>query len=193
MDTTYVRVEPTHPTHAEHLVDFLSGDTWPFHVADVVTRSQARQWVEDGRYDGPDNRAFWITRAGERAGLVRLTDLREDTPLFDLRIRSQHRGRGLGREALAWLTGHVFTEFPEVRRIEATTRQDNTAMRRALRRSGYVKEAHYRDAWPAADGRVCDAVGYAALRRDWLAGTATLPDWDDEPGAGREGRSPAAG
>ncbi|MFJ8160262.1 GNAT family N-acetyltransferase [Streptomyces sp. NPDC096136] len=191
METTYARVEPTHPTHAQHLVDFLSGDTWPFHVADVVCRAQARQWVEDGRYGGPDNRAFWITRAGERAGLVRLTDLRDDTPLFDLRIRSQHRGRGLGGQALAWLTRNVFTEFPGVRRIEG-----NTAMRRALRRSGYVKEAHYRDAWPAADGRARDAVGYAVLRRHWLSGTTTVPDWDDEPGAagpGRERRTPAGG
>ncbi|WP_258024275.1 hypothetical protein [Streptomyces bambusae] len=52
-------------------------------------------------------------------------------------------------------------------------------MRRTFRRCGYVKEAHYRDAWPGADGTVHDAVGYAVLRRDWLSGTVTTPKWDD--------------
>ncbi|WP_435612076.1 hypothetical protein [Streptomyces sp. bgisy159] len=54
-------------------------------------------------------------------------------------------------------------------------------MRRVFRACGYVEEAHYRQAWPTEDGTVCDAVGYAILRRDWRTGTTTLPDWDDEP------------
>ncbi|MGW0082228.1 GNAT family N-acetyltransferase [Streptomyces sp. NPDC003393] len=177
MEITYERFEST---DAEELVALLSGDTWPFHGSDVVDQAQARQWIGDGRYDGRDDRAFWITVAGERAGLVRLMDLSDNTPLFDLRISSEHRGRGLGGQALTWLTKYVFTEFPEVQRIEGTTRQDNVAMRRAFRRCGYVKEAHYRDAWPAADGTVHDAVAYAILRRDWLSGSATVPDWNDE-------------
>jgi len=67
-----------------------------------------------------------------------------------------------------------------MRRIEGTTRQDNRAMRRLFLRCGYAKEAHYRDAWPAQDGTIHDAVGYAILRRDWSAGTVTPPQWDDE-------------
>ncbi|RPF43822.1 RimJ/RimL family protein N-acetyltransferase [Streptomyces sp. Ag109_G2-6] len=180
MEITFDRYEPA---QAEQLVEFLSGDTWPFHGAAVVEPAQARQWIEEGGYDGEDHRAFWITRDGERAGLIRLMDLRDPTPLFDLRIRAGHRGRGLGTAAVAWLTAYVFDEFPDVRRIEANTRQDNAAMRRVLLRNGYVKEAHHRDAWPAPDGGVRDAVGYAILRRDWLSGTTTVPDWDDEPGA----------
>ncbi|MFJ3174634.1 GNAT family N-acetyltransferase [Streptomyces roseus] len=177
MEITCERFEST---DSEELVGFLSGDTWPFHHSDVVDQDDVRQWVREGRYDDQDNRTFWITVSGERAGLVRLMDLRDDTPLFDLRIRSGHRGRGLGGQALTWLTGYVFTEFPRVRRIEGTTRQDNLAMRRVFRRCGYAKEAHYRDGWPTADGTVRDAVGYAILRRDWLSGTTTVPDWNDE-------------
>ncbi|MFI1714932.1 GNAT family N-acetyltransferase [Streptomyces sp. NPDC053513] len=184
MEITYERFEST---DAEELVGFLSGDTWPFHGSDVVDRDEVRQWIREGRYDNQDNRTFWIVTAGERTGLVRLMDLCDDTPLFDLRIRSEHRGRGLGGQALTWLTGYVFTEFPQVQRIEGTTRQDNVAMRRAFRKCGYVKEAHYRDAWPAAHGKVRDAVGYAILRRDWLSGSTTLPDWNDEHILGSRG------
>jgi RimJ/RimL family protein N-acetyltransferase len=177
VEITYERFKST---DAEELVGFLSGDTWPFHGSDVVGQAEVRQWIGEGRYDNQDNRAFWIMVAGERTGLVRLMDLCDDTPLFDLRIRSEHRGRGLGGQALPWLTRYVFTEFPQVQRIEGTTRQDNVAMRRAFQRCGYAKEAHYRDAWPTADGKVRDAVGYAILRPDWLSGSTTVPDWNDE-------------
>jgi RimJ/RimL family protein N-acetyltransferase len=53
-------------------------------------------------------------------------------------------------------------------------------MRRVLRRCGYVKEAHYREAWPAMGGPPYDAVGYTILRRDWAVEAVTLPDWADE-------------
>nr|WP_240506835.1 GNAT family protein [Thermoactinospora rubra] len=112
--------------------------------------------------------------------MLRLQDLADDTPVFDLRVRQAHRGRGLGAAAVTWLTRYLFTELPGIRRIEGTTRQDNHAMRAVFRRCGYAKEAHYRQAWPGPDGKVYDSVGYAILRSDWLAGTVTPPHWDDE-------------
>ena len=120
-----------------------------------------------------------VTGTETKVGLIRLLDLGDDTPLFDLRIRAASRGKGLGTSALRWLTGYLFNEFPSIRRIEGTTRQDNLAMRRTFRKCGYVKEAHYRQAWPSRDGTVYDAVGYAILRSDWQAGTVTPPDWAD--------------
>ncbi len=62
------------------------------------------------------------------------------------------------------------TELPAVARIEATTRKDDRAMRRVLRRCGYVQESRYRRAWPVPGGAALDAVGYAILRSDWAAG-----------------------
>ncbi|MFF0740381.1 GNAT family N-acetyltransferase [Streptomyces sp. NPDC004111] len=181
MDTSYQRLDTS---EADLLADFLTDGTWPFHGPAVPDRDTVGQRVLDGHYDGDDSRTFWIVEGGEKAGLIRLFDLADagegGTPLFDLRIAPAHRGRGLGGRALAWLTAYLFTEFPDLRRIEGTTRRDNHAMRRAFRSHGYAKEAHYRDAWPGEQGRVHDAVGYAILRRDWLSGTITLPDWNDE-------------
>ncbi len=177
MNITYRRVEPG---DADRLVVFLTGDTWPFHGSPVVTAEKARQWIATGRFHGDDNRAFWIAVEGADAGLIRLMDLGDSTPLFDLRLRAQYRGKGIGGQALRWLTEYLFNEFPAIRRVEGNTRQDNLAMRRAFQRAGYVKEAHYREAWPTDGGEVYDAVGYAILRRDWLAGTTTTPEWHDE-------------
>lgn len=55
-----------------------------------------------------------------------------------------------------------------------------------FRACGWVKEAHYREAWPVRDGGSLDAVAYAILRRDWATGTTTPVRFDDEPGEGAD-------
>ncbi len=167
------------PADAGPLTDFLAGGDWPFH-AGGLTRDGIAAGVASGEYDGDTARTFWITRKSDRVGLIRLWDLADPTPMFDLRVRAADRNRGIGAQATAWLTQYIFSKFPQATRIEATTRQDNVAMRRALLRAGYVKESHYRDAWPGDGDTVHDAIGYAILRRDWLAGTTTPVHWDDE-------------
>ncbi|AQZ65567.1 acetyltransferase, GNAT family [[Actinomadura] parvosata subsp. kistnae] len=170
------------PDETEALVEFLTGEEWPFH-ASVQEAPAIRQRAAEGLYDDAESRTFWLLADGERAGLVRLQDLTDGTPMFDLRIRKAWRGRGLGTAAVKWLTSYLFTEFPGIRRIEGNTRQDNHTMRAVFRKCGYVKESHYREAWPAPDGTVHDTAGYAILRRDWESGTVTPPDWNDEPAA----------
>jgi RimJ/RimL family protein N-acetyltransferase len=181
------------PAEADLLAEFLTAEDWPYHAGGAPSAAQLREQAAAGRYDDDRTRTFWIvtspgtgtgsTGTGTEAGLIRLLDLGDDTPLFDLRIRAAYRGAGLGTRALRWLTGYVFTEFPGIRRIEGTTRQDNHAMRRTFRTCGYVKEAHYRQAWPGPGGTIYDAVGYAIVRSDWQAGTITPPEWADEPPA----------
>jgi RimJ/RimL family protein N-acetyltransferase len=166
---------------ASLMVAFLSQEEWPFHGVVREQPEEILQRIVDGYYDAPEVLTFWVVLREENVGMIRLFDLRDDTPMFDLRIDSAHRGKGLGSRALAWLTDYIFGELPEVCRIEGTTRQDNEAMRRTFRACGFAKEAHYRDAWSGPDGRAYDAVGYAILRRDWMTGTVTMPRWSDEP------------
>ena len=172
------------PADANLLAEFLSAGDWPYFSGGTPDAAQVRAAVAAGRYDSDQTRSFWIVTPAGVAGLIRLFDLADDTPLFELRIRAADRGAGLGTRAVRWLTGYLFTEFPGIRRIEGTTRVDNHAMRRTFRSCGYVKESHWRQAWPGRDGTVHDAVGYAILRTDWETGTITRLDWDDEPGHG---------
>lgn len=169
---------------AAELVAFLSGDEWPFHGDSRPSRQTAEAWIAAGRFTGSGVRSFWIRTAGDApassaepakvaAGIVTLRDLGDPTPLFDLRLRSAYRGRGLGSAAVRWLTEYLFTEFQEIRRIEAHTRRDNIAMQHVLERCGYVREAHHRQAWPGSDGSVHDSFGYAILRQDWQSGETT--------------------
>lgn len=46
-------------------------------------------------------------------------DLRDSAPVFDLRLRAQWRGKGLGGQALRWLTAYLFTELPAIQRVQA--------------------------------------------------------------------------
>lgn len=172
------------PGEVELLAAFLTGEDWPFFGRSGRPRADlVREQAAAGHYDSDQARTFWIVAGTAEVGLIRLFDLGDDTPLFELRIRAAYRSAGLGTAAVRWLTRYLFTAFPRVRRIEGTTRQDNIAMRRTFARCGYVKEAHYRQAWPGRDGTFHDSVGYAILRSDWESGTVTPPDWDDDPGA----------
>ncbi|GAA4906173.1 RimJ/RimL family protein N-acetyltransferase [Stackebrandtia albiflava] len=163
------------------LVDFLTGEDWPFHTGGRPDPTRLRERFDAGGFDDAQTRTYWQVTPAGRTGLIRLYDLTDDTAMFDLRLTRNARGRGRGRDAVTWLTGRVFTDFPTVTRLEATTRQDNRAMRRVLTVCGYVKEAHYRRAWPAPDGVRHDSVGYAMLRHDWSTGITTPVDWHDTP------------
>ena len=155
------------------LVELLSGDEWPFHGTSRPSREAVERQVAAGSFSGSEVRSFWIREAEDTAGVVVLRDLGDPTPVFDLRLRTAYRGRGIGTAAVRWLTDYLFTEFREILRIEGHTRRDNLAMQRVLERSGYVREAHHRQAWPSSGGGVYDSFGYAIIRQDWFSGDVT--------------------
>lgn len=148
------------------LAEFLGAEAWPFHAGATPDREALFRRVADGYFDGEDARTFWVMEAGDRLGLARVFDLRDNAPMFDLRLRSGARGRGVGTLAVTWLTAYLFDEFPAVTRIEATTREDNRPMRRVLVKCGYQQEARYRRAWPIPGQAPMDALGYAVLRAE---------------------------
>jgi RimJ/RimL family protein N-acetyltransferase len=158
----------------------LAGEIWPFHSGGPVDAEVVARRVANGEYNTASVRTHWIVVDGQRCGFVKAFDLDDGTPLFDLRIAAAHRGRGIGTATVAWLIGYLFDLAPGINRIEGTTRADNTAMRAVFRANKFAKEAHYRQAWPDPDGVLHDATGYAILRQDWLAGTLTPVNWDDE-------------
>ncbi|MGW4214039.1 GNAT family N-acetyltransferase [Lentzea sp. NPDC004789] len=167
---------------ADDLADLLAGNEWPFHAGPRADRADVLARIAAGHYDNESARTFCVVRDGVLAGMTRVFDLDDGTPMFDLRVDERFRGVGVGSATLRWLTAHLFTELPSIHRIEGTTRHDNHAMRRLFRRCGYVQEAHYRQGWPSTDGTVFDAVGYGILRSDWETGTVTAVVLDEEFG-----------
>ncbi len=169
----------------EALVAFLAANAFPFHVRARLTEGEAREAVAKGRFWSDDSAGFWVDANGERVGVATLDDLaclaEGGDPVFDLRLAERHRKRGLGVPLLRELTALVFARFPGIARFEGHTREDNVAMRRTFLRAGFVKEAHYRDAWAIAGEPPKACVVYAILRRDWETGATTPVLWDDLP------------
>lgn len=163
-----------------NLIDFLTSDTWPFHGNVRTSPEKIRKSFEEGFYTGEGIETFWIMSDELRAGMIRLFDLEDMTPLFDIRILSSYRGKGLGEKGVKWLTEYVFKTYPHIMRVEGYTRQDNIGMRKVFKKCGYIKEAHHRKAWIGPDNKYFDSVGYAILREDLEENKITPLHWNDE-------------
>lgn len=179
MTIVFTRLDPVGADH-DALVEFMTRNDFPFHVRERWSAAEVETAIRDGAYRDEDNESFWIDhREIGRIGFLRLEDLSDDAPLFDLRLDGPFRGRGLGAPILRAAADHVFTSLPDVHRVEGQTREDNLAMRRLFVRCGWLKEAHYREGWPVDGGAPLASVAYGLLRRDWETGTTTTFDWDD--------------
>lgn len=164
---------------AEKLVSFLTAESWDHHGESHLTEDKIQEQLKEGFYTGHGTETFWVlSHDGDACGLLRIFDLEDGTPLFDLRLSASVRGKGYGKTCVEWLTDYIFLNYPDKNRIEAYTRVDNAAMRRVLAFCGYVKEAHHREAWPS-NGILYDAAGYGVLRKDWESKTLTPVKWEE--------------
>jgi RimJ/RimL family protein N-acetyltransferase len=180
VEITLVRVDDRGSDRAR-LVEFMTVNEFPFHVIRRPARTDVERSIDDGRFGDADHASYWIDAGRGRIGLVVLQDLTDGAPLFDLRLATEHRGKGHGADVLKTVTTHVFTTMAAVNRFEGQTREDNIAMRKTFVRAGFVKEAHYREAWPVESGPPVASVAYGILRRDWQTGRTTPVNWNDAP------------
>ena len=154
-------------TPADHarLVDFLCADEWPFHTR----RTMSADDVGAMEFSTAEVSSWWIHEGDDAIGLVRALDLGDigiGAPLFDVRVATAHRGRGIGTTATRWLTDHLFATYSDLHRLEANTSEHNVAMQHVLARCGYLLEGRLRDAWLVDTGERADALLYGILRRD---------------------------
>ncbi|NJC57830.1 GNAT family N-acetyltransferase [Brevibacterium marinum] len=166
----------------QSLIGFFTNNDFPFHVrSEQWPVSQVEEMIDSGAFRSDDNDTFWLHDDNlGTLGCVRLEDLADDTPVFDLRLATEYRGRGLGASCLRAVTDHVFATM-NVDRFEGHTRDDNIAMRSTFLRAGWSKEAHYRRAWPVPGQTPKDSVAYAILREEWKFGASVDVHWHDLP------------
>lgn len=171
----------------EQLIHFLTTNTWPFHGNSNPERALLEKTIEEGGYESDEVKTFWVQNEEEEiVGIVKIYDLQDEIPLFDLRIADEYRGFGYGPKALKLITEFVFG-LPEGKiRLEGHTRQDNLAMRKTFERAGFVKEGHMRNAWfSPKENSYYDAVTYGMTREDFFAGTTTPVIWEDASYGGK--------
>jgi len=165
----------------EQLIHFMTTNSWPFDGQSHPGREILEKAIEEGGYESDEVKTLWVENDDNvKVGIVKIYDLQEEIPLFDLRIADQSRGNGYGPKALRLVEEYVFG-LPERKiRLEGHTRQDNLAMRKTFERAGFVKEGHLRNAWfSPKENTYYDAVTYGITREDFYAGTTTPVVWDD--------------
>ncbi|WP_438313323.1 GNAT family N-acetyltransferase [Sporosarcina sp. FA9] len=165
----------------EQLIHFMITNTWPFDGNHHPGREIVEKAIEEGGYASDEVKTFWVeNETDEKVGIVKIYDLQDDIPLFDLKIADVSRGYGYGPKALQLVAEYVFGLPGEKIRLEGHTRQDNIAMRKTFGRAGFVKEAHLRNAWfSPKENSYYDAVTYGITREDFLGGTTTPVIWED--------------
>lgn len=172
---------PLSDRDADELVKFLTSNNFPYHRITSPSEELVRSFIVEGRFEADGVRTFWVYGDNQRLGLVILERLESQCPTFDLRLVDEARGQGSGVPVLHALTDMVFQDHPDVRRFAGRTREDNIAMRKTFLRSGFLKEAHYRQDWPLEDGTLIASVTYAVLRSDWSSGSVSGFVWEDVP------------
>lgn len=172
---------------ANTLYNFLKSEEWKFHSGspNTLTEEKIAKLVEENYYSDPDTKCFWIlNQDNEKIGFLKLEEIEDEMPSFDLRVSTKYRGKGIGEQALRWLTDYVFKTYPNIYRMEGCTREDNIAMRKVFKKCGYIKEGHIRKAWPPPGGtdykQYYDSIRYGILRNDWEEGKITPLNWDDD-------------
>ena len=162
------------------LVEFITSDTWEYFGTPNPKPERIRRSFENQYYTGDNCKTFWaILEDDTKAGIIRIYDLEDGDPMFDIMILSRYKGMGIGTSTVNLMVDYVFNNYPHKNRIEADTRQDNYAMRCVFNKCGFVKEGHHRKAWVGNDGIAYDAIVYGILKEDWLSGKITPVNWND--------------
>jgi len=102
----------------DELVDFITSNEWPFHAGEKSTKEQIINFFKNGWY-GDGRETFWIEKNQAKVGLIIIHDIQDTIPLFDLRIRNNERGRGIGTQILLWLQDYIFKLQNKKIRIKA--------------------------------------------------------------------------
>jgi RimJ/RimL family protein N-acetyltransferase len=175
MEIKFTKIEKF---NAAELAVWLSSDSWPYFLGSTPTKDEVLKRIEDGDFFGDGELNFWILDKQEKPmGLIEIYQLDDLAPMFSIRLKSDMRGKGIGIPVLEWLTRYIFENYPDKRRIEGQTREDNVPMRKLFNKCGYVKEAYYRMASPTENGERVASIAYGILREDWLTGQVTPVNW----------------
>ena len=84
MSVKLTRVDP-HGRDVDGLIDFFTTEEFPFHAGPSGwSEETVRERIANGYFVDEENETFWIVHSElGKIGLVRLEDLRDDTPMFE--------------------------------------------------------------------------------------------------------------
>jgi RimJ/RimL family protein N-acetyltransferase len=162
-----VQLRGFRPEEVDEAVRRLSGAT-----PDVDATARRRRRVERSGRRNDWEVLFALEAEGRLVGAAqaRCSETVMPPGVWEIGVelwRESDRGRGLGREAVRMLAGHLFAREGAIR-VQASTDVENLAMRRALEAAEFGLEGVLRGFMPTADGPR-DYAMYAMTRAEWEA------------------------
>lgn len=148
----------------------LTSNRWEYFL-DAVIDEQGLHHRDEKYFVGTDSLTFVCLDDSEMLlGFIRFTELQEgESPDFVLYVDKDARQQGVGKALLRYGVEYIFSNYSKIRRIEATTREDNIAMQKTFESLGFRKEAHYVKEWENRETHeYMDSYGYALLREEFI-------------------------
>lgn len=128
----------------------------------VSQTSVVNAFQENGFWD-EDGGVLIVDAGHEPVGLAQVTFVREGLARVGLILLPDHRGYGIGTQALALLRDYLCENYP-LARLEADTDADNIAGQRILENNGFVCEGTMR-AFRFWGGRYHDSLLYSYITK----------------------------
>ncbi len=107
------------------------------HTTHEVAPAEHAAWLARVLAD-PDRTLLVVERQSEPVGTVRL-DREGDEATLSVTVAPQHRGRGVGVQAIRESTELELAARPELTHVVALVKAENSASQRAFERAGYVR------------------------------------------------------
>lgn len=83
------------------LREFLTTNAFPFHATAHPTPDEVDRAIDTGAYGDAATAAFWVAHVDHGVvGVLRMQDLTDPTPMFDLRLAERWRGRDTRRTSV---------------------------------------------------------------------------------------------
>ncbi len=167
MDLTY---EKFSKKNSKLLINFLSSQVWSFHTDANLSKKEIEKKIKGGYYTKKDQVTFLVKNKYNLVGFFRVFGLKNidnETPLFDIRIASKFRKKGIGSAVVKFMLHYVFKNYNLIRKVEGTTREDNMGMQKVFQKVGFTKVAQFRKDWKGKDGVWHDTIGYDILKEEF--------------------------
>ncbi len=147
----------------------LTSNRWEYFLHPVIDERELQARNEEYFASMTTQTLVYIDSAGDLKGFIRFFEIKNsdaESPLFIVNVDESARGNGVGTELVVQGVRYIFDTYDKIRRVEATTRVDNKAMRRVFESAGFRHEATYREVWRIKEGKYVDSLGYAILREE---------------------------
>ena len=155
---------------SEELIKFLLSETWKYHGGPNPTREEKILEINKRYYTHRKQATFLINSKSNIVGFLRISGLENEPnacPNFDIRLSSSIKGKGIGKKVLEFMIRYIFENYPKIRRIEGSTREDNYSMQKLFDKVGFLKVGQFRKAWHDDKNNWYDCLEYDFLREEF--------------------------